>query len=56
MTPEPETMESIESQGRMVTKGCVWSCGCELRGERWYLCSYHDGFEAGLEAARTVPS
>ena len=23
-------------------------CGCERRGERWYLCQYHDGYNDGI--------
>lgn len=52
--PEPETLESIELQGRMVTKGCVWTCGCERRNDRFYLCTFHQGFEDVLERARRV--
>ena len=37
--------------------GTVYPCGCEHRhvgrGKmKWALCSYHEGFDAGLEAGR----
>jgi len=55
--PEPETMESITAQGRhLFAAGDVWRCGCERRNERFFMCSFHEGFEAGLECVRTVPS
>jgi len=25
------------------------ACGCEHRGDRWFLCSYHDGYDDGVE-------
>jgi len=25
-------------------------CGCEQRGSRWFMCSYHEGAEDGWEA------
>lgn len=28
-----------------------FSCGCEVRGMKWWLCSYHEGFEDGIEDA-----
>lgn len=24
-------------------------CGCEHRGDRWHLCSYHEGYDDGVE-------
>jgi len=47
--PEPETLDSI-----LLGEG---KCGCENRGERWFLCQWHDGFEVGLEVGqrRTPP-
>lgn len=31
----------------------VWECGCQMHadGKRLWLCAYHDGFDAGAEAA-----
>ena len=36
------------------------SCGCEHRlvnsdgTQRWFLCGFHEGYEAGLEAADMI--
>ena len=27
------------------------TCGCHGRGDKWWLCSYHEGFEDGVQAA-----
>lgn len=54
MTPEPETLASIQAQGTVGTS-TVHSCGCEYR-TKWHLCTYHCGFEDGLEAARRTES
>lgn len=32
-------------------RGCH-SCGCNQRGKRWFLCSYHEGYGDGLDAAQ----
>lgn len=29
-------------------EGC-YCCGCEIRGRGWYLCQYHDGYDAAAE-------
>jgi hypothetical protein len=39
----------------------VWVCGCEIRPvvfssslqstQRWFLCSYHEGFDDALDEA-----
>ena len=48
----PATKAGIEcqdDQGRPDDK----PCGCHQRGEqpwKWWLCSYHAGFEDGVEA------
>jgi len=37
----------------------VYRCGCENRiirtdgNRRWFLCQFHEGYEAGLERAET---
>lgn len=49
------TEESIFLQGAYISGGnTVFGCGCEHRGGKWWLCSYHDGFEAGLEAGEQL--
>jgi len=32
----------------------VASCGCEQRGERKFLCSYHEGYEDATEKASVL--
>lgn len=51
--PSELTLQSIARhvsplQGRVA----VFNCGCEFRprSEAWSLCSYHEGFEDGIEA------
>lgn len=53
----PLTEESIRLQGpSLVGMLSQFGCGCELRDGweattgKWWLCSYHDGFEDGIEA------
>ena len=43
--------ESIEMQG--VDERGDKSCGCHQRQDKWWLCSYHDGFQ-DAEAICTV--
>jgi hypothetical protein len=55
----PLTEASIELQGPslMVSQ---FGCGCELRDGweattgKWWLCSYHEGFEDGIERAEAA--
>lgn len=54
MEPHVETMKSIRAQGASVFTASAYRCGCEYR-QRWHLCAFHEGFEAGLECARTAP-
>jgi hypothetical protein len=53
----PLTEESIELQGpSLVGMVSQSGCACELRDGweattgKWWLCSYHDGFEDGIAA------
>lgn len=47
-----ETIANLEETGvrRRGSKLVTWNCGCEKRGEKMYLCQYHEGFEAGVWA------
>jgi hypothetical protein len=47
---EPETRASIEVQ--TTTGPDEKRCGCHLRGERWWLCQYHVGYEDGVSIVR----
>ena len=48
----PATRASIEMQGRESGHdNLLHRCGCDLRITRVWLCQYHEGFEAGTEAA-----
>ena len=38
---DPRTMRDI----RMKENGC----GCHERGPKWFVCDYHEGFDAALE-------
>lgn len=55
-TLHPVTQHDIEIQGcdpgEVVPEafGGVRHCGCEKRGDRWWLCSYHVGFDEGAWA------
>jgi hypothetical protein len=48
----PLTEASIERQGWDFNAGGRngFTCGCEVRGTKWWLCGYHEGFEDGVEA------
>ena len=55
MGVEPETFDSI-TRGETRRPGHLYLCGCEYRKVgvkpnrfRWFLCSYHEGMEAGIE-------
>lgn len=41
---------SIQLQGQEHLGG-PFRCGCEFRGKRWQLCSYHEGFADALDAS-----
>lgn len=45
---QPETMDDIEYIAENSSDGC----GCEHRGELWFLCQYHEGYDAAF--AETV--
>ena len=40
----------------------AYRCGCEHRlvnhdgTQRWFLCGFHEGYDAGLEAAEPIPA
>lgn len=38
-TPHDLTLENILPD----------ACGCEHRGDRWFLCTYHEGYDDGVE-------
>lgn len=42
-------LESMALQQFDSMRDC-FSCGCQQRGARWHLCSYHEGYQDGLEA------
>ncbi len=46
-TPDPHdlTVENI----LYVADYSPDACGCEHRGDRWHLCSYHEGYDDGVE-------
>ena len=48
----PRTLASIHLQG--VDDGGNIRCGCCHRGDRWWLCAYHDGYEDALDAVAEV--
>lgn len=40
---DPRTMADIRNrQGEH-------DCGCHERGPRWFICDYHEGFDAAIE-------
>lgn len=52
---EEETFDSIMGDSTW-TGPRVFACGCEYRKvgtkpdrHRWFICSYHEGMEAGIE-------
>lgn len=47
VTPDPHdlTVENI----LYVADYSPDACGCEHRGDRWFLCSYHEGYDDGVE-------
>lgn len=48
--PHPLTIKSIEHIASRTDHG-AWCC--ERKGDRWWLCDYHQGFDDGVEAAVT---
>lgn len=54
-TLHPATRKSIEVQPPAVDDQESWpskQCGCHVRGQhkRWWLCSYHEGHDDGIDA------
>ena len=43
-TPHDLTVENI----LYVADHSLDACGCEHRGGRWFLCSYHEGYDDGV--------
>jgi hypothetical protein len=51
---DPRTVEAITGTrpNRPGTPSDPYPCGCHLRKpDRWYLCDYHEGYDAGLDMA-----
>jgi hypothetical protein len=44
-TPHDLTLENI----RCVADYSDDACGCEHRGDRWFMCAYHEGYDDGVE-------
>jgi len=44
-TPHDLTLENIF----YVADYSSDACGCEHRSDRWHLCSYHEGYDDGVE-------
>ena len=44
-TPHDLTLENI----LYVADYSPDACGCEHRGDRWFLCTYHEGYDDGVE-------
>jgi len=53
VTPDEAVLASIKLNAFDEKRGC-YRCGCEQRGKRWYLCSYHDGFGDGFDAGSAL--
>lgn len=51
VTLHPLTVASIERQGRD-DRG--WRCGCEPRGDKWWPCDYHRGYDDALDKHRVL--
>lgn len=54
---DPRTVADREDRGvrRRGSNLITWNCGCEQRGERVYLCAYHEGYEAALDLFAEAP-
>lgn len=46
-TPHDLTLENI----LYVADYSPDACGCEHRGDRWFMCTYHEGYDDGVREA-----
>lgn len=51
--PDAAVMASIKLSRFDALNDC-YECGCSLRGSRWFLCQYHEGYGDGYDAASVV--
>ena len=55
---QPETWESIATQQPRGRSQILYSCGCgemgagKVKATKFYLCSYHQGYEHAIERIR----
>lgn len=49
---EPETLADIMRLAEFSHE----PCSCEHRGGRWFLCQYHDGYDAAISAVKESAS
>lgn len=47
-----ETRASIESVPDTTGATDDKTCGCHKRGDRWWICQYHEGYEEGVDRAK----
>lgn len=46
----PSTKRSIQAGADTANALNAKACGCHERSDKWWLCSYHEGYEDGTSA------